>query len=116
MEMFDYLPAIVKTLMGISLGGLFLAMLFVDKIKLNGKEKGGRNIVITLGVSLVATLLFSMLTIFLLSENVSDSLSSELMPMEASVCAFLAILSFMPVLVALFKITALLMRRKQKTA
>ncbi len=35
MEMFDYLPAIAKTLMGISLGGLFLAMLFfVDKIKL----------------------------------------------------------------------------------
>lgn len=115
MEMFDYLPAIVKTLMAISLAGLFLSMLFVDKIKLNGKEKGGRNIVITLGISLVATLVFSILTIFFLYENVSGSLSSELMSVEAQICAFLAILSFMPVLIALFKIAGLLMKRKQKT-
>lgn len=98
----------------ISLGILFLSMLFVDKIRLNGKEKGGRNIGITLGISLTATLVFSMITIFLLSENVTGSLSSELMPAGAQIFSFLTILSFMPVLIALFKIGALLMRRKQK--
>ncbi len=115
MEMHDLLLVIVKTLMGISLGGLFLSMLFVDKIKLNGKEKGGRNIVITLALSLVATFLFSMIAIFLLSENNTASLSSELVSVEAQVCSWLAILAFMPVLLALFKIFLLLFRRKQKT-
>jgi hypothetical protein len=113
MEMYDVLPAIVKTLMIISMGGLFLSMLFVEKIRLNGKEKGGRNIVITLVASLVATLFFSTITTFFLYENVGFSLSSELMPVEAIIFSFLTILSFMPVLVALFKIGALLARRKQ---
>lgn len=116
MEMHDFLPAMVKALMAISLGGLFLLMLFVDKIKLNGKEKGGRNLVITMGLSLVATLIFSMITIAFLFEKSIDSLSNVLMPAEAQVFSFLALLSFMPVLVALFKITVLLMRRKQNHA
>ena len=114
MEMHDLLPAIVKTLMTISMGGLFLSMLFVDKIRLNGKEKGGRNIIITLGISLIATLIFSIITTFLLYENVSVSLSSELMSDEAKIFSILTILAFMPVLLALFKIGILLFRRKQK--
>jgi cytochrome bd-type quinol oxidase subunit 2 len=116
MELHDVLPPVVKTLMTISMGGLFLSMLFVDKIRLNGKERGGRNIVITLAISLITTLIFSIITTFLLHENVTVSLSSELMSDGAKIFSFLTILAFMPVLLALFKIGILLARRKQNHA
>lgn len=110
MEMYDLLPAVVKTLMIAALSGLFLLMLFVDKLRL--KEKGSRNAIITLGGSLVATLVFSTITVFLLYENFTASLSSELMPVSAQIFAFLTILSFIPVLIAVCKIAVLLIRRK----
>lgn len=116
MELHELLPAVVKTLMGLSLGCLFLLMILVDKIRLNGKEKGGRNLVITLGVFLVATLLCSLLAIVFLYDYSTDSLSIALIPSGAKLFAALAALSFVPVLVALFKVGGLLLRKKQKHA
>ncbi|NII26594.1 hypothetical protein HB364_16010 [Pseudoflavitalea sp. X16] len=114
MEMHDFLPTVVKTLMVAALSGLFLLMLFAEKIR--SKEKSSRNIIITLGSSLVATLVFSTITVFLLYENFTASLSSELMPVGAQIFSFLTILSFIPVLIAFCKIATLLLRKKQRHA
>lgn len=116
MEMHDFLPALVKALMLIALGGLFLLMLFADKIRRNSKEKGGRNIVIVFGVGLAATLFFSVIAVFLMYENVTASLSHELMPMGAQIFSFLSIVAFLPALITCLKIAALLVGRKQKHA
>ena len=116
MEMYVLLPAAVKTLMLIALGGLFLLMFFAERIRLNSKEKGGRNIVIVFGVSLAATLFFSVLAMFFLYENVSASLSNDLMPVDAQIFCYLSILSFLPALITFPKVTVLMVRRKQKHA
>ena len=116
MEMYDFLPALVKTLMLVALGGLFLLMVFADKIRRNSKEKGGRNVVIAFGISLAATLFFSVIAVFLMYENVTDSLSHELMPAGAQIFSFLSIVAFLPALITSLKIAALLVSRKQKHA
>ncbi|MDF2193266.1 hypothetical protein [Paraflavitalea sp. CAU 1676] len=116
MELHELLSPFVKCLSAISLGGLFLLMLFGDKIKLNGKEKGGRNLGITLGFSLVATLAFSLITIAILYENATLAIGTELMPASAQICGMLALLSFIPVAVATCRIASLVMRRRQDHA
>lgn len=113
MELHDILPLAINILMAIAIGGLFLSILFIDKIRLNGKEKGGRNIAITLAVSLTATLLFSIAANFFLSENFSGSLSNELVPAGAKIFAVLSLLAFLPGLLVLGKIGLLLIRRKR---
>lgn len=116
MELHELVPAIVKSLSATSLGGLFLLMAFGDKIKLNGKEKGGRNLVITLGFSLVATLVCSLITIAILYENATMAIGTELMPASAQIFAMLAVLSFIPVVVAFCRIVALVLARRQDHA
>lgn len=114
MELNELLPAIVNILMAFSIGALFLVILFIDKLRVNGKEKGGRNIVIALGASLVATLVFSILTDFIAYESASSALSYGNMPAGAQVLAYLTILAFLPTLIVLPKILAIAFRRKQR--
>lgn len=113
MELHVLLPIIVNVLMATSIGGLLLTILFTGKIRLNGKEKGGRNLVLTLGASLVATLACSIITDFLMYESANSGLGYELMPESAQVFAFLTILAFIPILVVLPKIIILAFRRRQ---
>lgn len=112
MEMY----VLLKTLTVIALGGLFLLLFFAERIRLNSKEKGGRNVVILFGVSLAATLFFSVVSMILLNESVTASLNSDLTPEEAQIFCYLGILSFVPALIAFPKVTTLLIRRKQKHA
>lgn len=98
-----------------ALGGLFLLLFFSERIRLNSREKGGRNIVIVFGVSLAATLFFSVISMIILNESVSASLS-ELVPVEAHIFCYLGVLAAVPALIAFPKITTLLVRRKQKHA
>jgi predicted Co/Zn/Cd cation transporter (cation efflux family) len=112
MEMY----VLLKILVLIALGGLFMLMFFAERIRLNSKEKGGRNIVILFGVCLAATLFFSVISMILLNESISASLNNDLMPVEAQIFLYLGILSFVPALIAAPKVTALLLRRKQKHA
>jgi hypothetical protein len=114
MDLNELLPAIVNILMVFSIVALFLVILFIDKIRLNGKEKGGRNIVITLGISLVATLAFSIFTDFIAYESASAGLSYEAMPPGAQVFAWLTIVASIPALIVLPKILVFAFRRKQR--
>ena len=114
MDLNELLPTIVNVLMAFSIGALFLAILFIDRIRLNGKEKGGRNIVITLGVSLVTTLAFAIFTDFIAYESASSGLSYEAMSAGAKVFAYLTILAFIPTLIVLPKILVFAFRRKQR--
>jgi hypothetical protein len=115
MELNDVLPAIVNILMAFSIGILFFAILFIDRIRMNGKERGGRNIVITLGVSLVATLVLAILTDFIAYESAS-ALSYESMPAGAQVLACLTIVAVIPALIVLPRILVFAFRRKQRHA
>ncbi len=74
-----------KCLSAISLEA-FLLMIFGDKIKLNGKEKGGRNLVIHPGVSLVATLTFSLITFAILSAKCHLSTDASACTAGAQIC------------------------------
>jgi hypothetical protein len=116
MELQTLLPIIVNVLMAISIGGILLTMLFTGKVRLNGKERGGRNLVLTLGASLVATLIFSIVASVLSYDTTGGGLSYGLLSDEAQVFAGLAILSFLPILVVLPKIIILALRRRQNHA
>lgn len=111
MELYEIIPVIVKILLGCSLGGLFLLLLFTGKIRFNGKEKGGRNLVITLGAGLVGTLVCSLVAGALLFENATVAINAELMPAGAFIFACLALCCFVPVLIALIKIIGLVLTR-----
>jgi len=113
MELNELLQAIVNILMIFSIVALFLVILFIDRIRLNGKDKGGRNLLLTLGISLVATLLFAIITDYIAYESASAGLHYEVMPFGARVFAWITIVASIPALIVLPRVIVFAFRHKR---